>query len=537
MSVEVVLDSPLAQALNSAIQPKLVEVGWSTGDTDDSALSEYIILMLANGKTQEQISSELSGELLNLGENDPGAREFAQWLFNQVETLNAQQNGTGDAGVADSGTGQADAPLQDAEMGDVSDAGDGNVYVLQATDLPDCNSSSEAHELTLCSPTGPRSMRNGPGNSRPRDKRMLGHLTKAMDRSHDPLHRVRPQNGNERINTHARAPPTGPRQQGAPVRGGPRNMNGRINNNMTAQQMQQGLAGANLNMAPQQQAELYAMLEQQSAILAQMLGTPMPMGRGAPMQNNMNIGFGQQQQPSRSLFDRVQANPMRQQNGYRNVAQGSRYGDHNQRHEAAPEGPSSFMDVEMSQEKKELDPEHTTCRFNLSCTNKDCPFAHQSPAAPPGSVIDYTDTCLFGAACKNKKCTGKHPSPAQKAVFQTQQDCKFFPNCTNPRCPFNHPSTPMCRNGADCTTVDCPYAHVKTMCRFNPCLNPTCTFKHAEGQKRGKFEDKVWTPGGAKEHVSERKFVDENGPEELIVPEAADTGLSQVSSGTTELIT
>ena len=107
MSVEVVLDSPLAQALNSAIQPKLVEVGWSTGGADDSALSEYIILMLVNGKTQDQIAAELSGDLLNLGPDDPGARDFSQWLFQQVDVLNSQQSG-GDGGfpVADSGSTQ-----------------------------------------------------------------------------------------------------------------------------------------------------------------------------------------------------------------------------------------------------------------------------------------------------------------------------------------------------------------------------------------------------------------------------------------------
>lgn len=64
------------------------------------------------------------------------------------------------------------------------------------------------------------------------------------------------------------------------------------------------------------------------------------------------------------------------------------------------------------------------------------------------------------------------------------------------------------------------------MCKFNPCLNPSCAFKHEEGQKRGKFDDKVWV-AGEKEHVSERKFVDESeGVEELIVPgnpEAAKT--------------
>jgi hypothetical protein len=57
------------------------------------------------------------------------------------------------------------------------------------------------------------------------------------------------------------------------------------------------------------------------------------------------------------------------------------------------------------------------------------------------------------------------------------------------------------------------------MCKFNPCKNAYCPFKHADGQKRGSFEDKVWTPNHEKkEHVSERKFVDEDGEEELILP-------------------
>ncbi len=65
------------------------------------------------------------------------------------------------------------------------------------------------------------------------------------------------------------------------------------------------------------------------------------------------------------------------------------------------------------------------------------------------------------------------------------------------------------------------FTHVKTMCKFNPCLNAQCPYKHAEGQKRGVFGDKVWTADGdEKQHVSERKFVDdEMGEEELVVPD------------------
>ena len=93
MAVEVALNTPLADALSNVVQPKLSEVGWSTGGLDDSALGEYIILMLVNGKTQEQIAAELSNDLLNLGPDDTGATDFAKWLFEQVDILNGRLNG------------------------------------------------------------------------------------------------------------------------------------------------------------------------------------------------------------------------------------------------------------------------------------------------------------------------------------------------------------------------------------------------------------------------------------------------------------
>ncbi|KAG4219924.1 hypothetical protein PC116_g31598 [Phytophthora cactorum] len=119
MSIEVAMNTPLADALNNAIQPKLVEVGWASGGADDSALSEYIILMLVNGKTQDQIAAELAGDLLSLGPDDPGARDFAKWLFDQIESLNAQLNGApaqsenNGIGVSQSAPASTD---QDADM-------------------------------------------------------------------------------------------------------------------------------------------------------------------------------------------------------------------------------------------------------------------------------------------------------------------------------------------------------------------------------------------------------------------------------------
>jgi nuclear polyadenylated RNA-binding protein NAB2 len=299
-------------------------------------------------------------------------------------------------------------------------------------------------------------------------------------------------------------------------------MNGSRNGSMGGPGMVQNPM---MNMSPQATMEMLAALQQQMQYMTGQVS----------MGNGMANGFDQQHQPRRSLADRIQPNPRAQQNGSR---RGGKFGERQTSHQSQShnETPSSSMDVEMSQEQREPPSPDTTCKYNLSCTNKDCKFAHQSPVAPPGAAIDVNDVCSFGAACKNRKCTGRHPSPAQKIAHQTEMDCKYFPNCTNPRCPFRHPTMPLCRNGADCTTPDCKFTHSKVACKFNPCLNAVCPYKHEEGQKRGKFEDKVWVANGAKEHVSERKFVDENGKEELIKPGASEEGHSQ-ESGTTEVIT
>ncbi|KAI4182677.1 MAG: hypothetical protein LQ346_006529 [Caloplaca aetnensis] len=135
MSIEVLLNTPLADALSNVVQPKLTEIGWNTGGLDDSALGEYIILMLVNGKTQDQIAAELSNDLLSLGPEDTGATDFATWLFEQVHTLNAQLQGSsapqeqqpsqgqanGEGQMRDD-NGQSEASRsQDADMGEAMD--------------------------------------------------------------------------------------------------------------------------------------------------------------------------------------------------------------------------------------------------------------------------------------------------------------------------------------------------------------------------------------------------------------------------------
>ena len=144
MAVEVALNTPLADALNSAIQPKLVEVGWASPGADDGALAEYIILMLVNGKSQDQIASELSGDLLSLGPDDPGAQEFARWLFEQINILSGQLNGAvqENAPVAEPTQDTAMAMEQDSDMTITNDpATELNAYV----NYPGLPSQKHAH--------------------------------------------------------------------------------------------------------------------------------------------------------------------------------------------------------------------------------------------------------------------------------------------------------------------------------------------------------------------------------------------------------
>ncbi|KAI1739311.1 hypothetical protein F4680DRAFT_459236 [Xylaria scruposa] len=488
MSIEITLNTPLADALTGVIQPKLMEVGWAQSN-DDAALSEYIILMLVNGKTQEQIAAELAGDLLNLGPDDPAARDFTQWLFEQINNLQSQLNG-GAAQAGDAMGGfQGDAiPMeQDTEMS-------------TSTDSPELNA-----------PTGPKSMRNG--NMRGgREKRLFGQMAKAMDRSHDSvLHRVRG-NGNERINAHNRAPPAGPRggrgnrimnNRAAGITAGLNQMAGA----MPGMPGPPGMNGMNdmswMMQGGGQQEQIFHLLQQQNQMMAQLQQQLAQQNQGG---NNRH---------GKSLFDRVQ-NP-----------RGGRRGGHANSHKSQQNGSSKPTDggagdedVDMSQSRSEPpNPETTVCKFNLACTNKDCKFAHQSPAAPPNTTVDLNDVCSFGAACKNWKCVGRHPSPATKRAHQNEQECKFYPNCTNPHCPFKHPDMPPCRNGGDCKVEGCKFTHLQTMCKFKPCKNRYCPFKHEEGQ-RGTFPDKVWTADGSQNHVSERQFVDQNGMEEFIIPGA-----------------
>ena len=116
-------ESPLAEQLKNAVQAKAIEYSW-TQDEDDTSLAEYIVLMVANGKNQEQIAAELSGELLQDAE---GTEEFAQWLTNYVAKLTGAASNDE---TAQASSAQEDVPIPAAYDNDLGESAPDNAYVL-----------------------------------------------------------------------------------------------------------------------------------------------------------------------------------------------------------------------------------------------------------------------------------------------------------------------------------------------------------------------------------------------------------------------
>jgi nuclear polyadenylated RNA-binding protein NAB2 len=481
MAVRVETGGPMAKALEGIITPKLLEVGWSS-DPQDNTLTEYIVLMLANGKSQDEVARELSGDLLGLSPDDQSTAEFAQWLFQQIDVLNDQMNGSANQhGAFGEGMQIPTGPLGDADMGD----SDRPMYVHRALLLKKI--------LMTKRPTGPKAMRAGTTGNR-----MFGQISRNMDRPADPLHRIQGANG--RINSHSRGR-------------GRAGRNDQVQRNFEGAARRQLQQQANMNPMAAQQAFGFNQMQDPNTMMMRMLEEQAAMFQQLAAQHGLLPNQVNQMGNGKSHSDRGRGRGNRRDRG----------GKHHQSSAPATQDDDTAMGDGAGSEANDAskDPYKTLCKFNLYCTKPDCAFAHQSPVAPQGSPVDLESDCTFGVACKNFKCHGRHPSPAKKAEHQQQQECKFGPYCTNPSCAFKHSNAKPCRNGADCSTPDCPFYHTTMECKFNPCTNLHCQYKHKEGQKTA--QGNVWKSG--EEHLSDRKFVsDEDAPEEVIIPGASSNG-------------
>ena len=83
-------DDPIAAKLVEIIPTKANELGWFS---EDSSLSEYVVMKLATPKTQDELAHELEEEVLQ--PEDRGAPEFAEWIFARIADLRGEVGSSG----------------------------------------------------------------------------------------------------------------------------------------------------------------------------------------------------------------------------------------------------------------------------------------------------------------------------------------------------------------------------------------------------------------------------------------------------------
>lgn len=98
------------------------------------------------------------------------------------------------------------------------------------------------------------------------------------------------------------------------------------------------------------------------------------------------------------------------------------------------------------------------------------------------------DDCKFGARCTRADCKFRHPEgthnqqPPQQS--QQQQLCRFYPHCTKPNCPFFHPAATDAPQDSSMDTVGAADGQevvnrLPVPCRFgDQCTRPGCHFTH-----------------------------------------------------------
>ncbi|KAG8716365.1 hypothetical protein FRC11_001607 [Ceratobasidium sp. 423] len=481
MGSDLVMGTPQASALQSAIQKELVAKGYS--DESDLVMAEYITIMLINSKTAEQITAELV-DLVG-PEYDTS---FTSWLFDEVANVSGSSAGE----AAEVKSSPQDVQPSASNQASSEPVGAPSPGQKRKADARSPSPASKARRTTDL-PDRPRAMRDGPSNNEPQPVRSLLDRVEPRDsRRHGGFDPVQAQ-----IDSVTRGGHHGGRMMGG--RGGGLGMNGHHHQQQQQQQMMmnQMMGGVNPMMFQEIMANQVALMSQMAANMGMIQGGGPPMmgpggpgfgfpnghgqgpqvngrgrgrgGRGGSMGDRPPIGGPQQQGPSQSQQSPQQQPPQQSQPI---VSPQPR-----------PPQPTAPLNIPTRPQSP------TLCKFGIKCTNASCRYSH--PSAEGGLVLS-SEYCEKGLECKDADCTKGHPSPAAvngevldkqlsgklanpltsgipvQAPAQQRPGaptggipCKFGAACTRPGCAFIHPqkSGKPCRFGINCTRADCTFDH------------------------------------------------------------------------------
>ncbi|CAE6439576.1 unnamed protein product [Rhizoctonia solani] len=483
MGSDLVMGTPQASALQSAIQKELVAKGYS--DESDLVMAEYIAIMLINSKTAEQITAELV-DLVG-PEYDTS---FTSWLFDEVAKISGSSTG----GAAAVNPSPQDVQSSASNQASSEPVGAPSPGQKRRADGRSPSPASKARRTTDL-PDRPRAMRDGPPNNEPQPVRSLLDRVEPRDsRRHGGFDPVQAQ-----IDSVTRGGHHGGRMMSG--RGGGMGINGHHQQQQQQQMMMnQMMGGVNPMMFQEIMANQMALMSQMAAGMGMIPGGPPMMGPGAPGFGFPN-GHGQ--------------GPQMNGRGRGRGGRGGNMGDRPQIGGPQQQGPSQSQpphqqspqptqpivspqprppqpNVPLNIPTRPQSP--TLCKFGIKCTNAACRYSH--PSAEGGLVLS-SEYCEKGLECKDADCTKGHPSPAavngevlDKQLLEKPANLMASGIPVQAPAPQQRPSAPTggipCKFGAACTRPGCAFVHPQKggkPCRFGiNCTRADCTFDHPPGR-------------------------------------------------------
>ncbi|QRV84108.1 polyadenylated RNA-binding protein NAB2 [Ceratobasidium sp. AG-Ba] len=423
MGSELVMGTPEAGALQSAIQKELVTKGYSdeSGTYNavldlrdaniyvDMVMAEYITIMLINSKTAEQITSELV-DLVG-PEYDTS---FTSWLFDEVAKISGSTGASSDPKPviqpdAQPRNASANPRILNQALNEAKAAA--SPPQKRRADGRSPSPASKARRTTDL-PDRPRAMRDGPSNNEPQPVRSL------LDRVEPP----RRHGGFDHVQA----------QIDAVTRGG-----ALMQQPQQQMMMNQMMGGVNPMMFQEMMANQMAIMSQMAANLGMLPGNQQMLGQGGPGFNGFPNGHGQG----------PNANG-RGRGGHRG-GRGGNMGDR------PPNGPPPQQSPPQQQASQLTAPQPRPPQPPVPVNVPTRPNHQRSE----GGLVLSSEYCEKGLECKDADCTKGHPSPAaingvpvvaqappaarpaplQGGFHKSGKPCRFGINCTRADCSFDHP--------------------------------------------------------------------------------------------------
>ncbi|KAF9297991.1 hypothetical protein BGZ74_009583 [Mortierella antarctica] len=518
------LGTPQEKELSALILAKLIDFGWPDNDT----LANFIVVMVANEKTKEEITSELNDIL-------PGqASEFSEWLFDHLT-----------AATTSSEAQQAQVlPQQPSPQ------------IQQAEDLEEAMDTSSSRKFTSEARPPGRLLKNAissatrsdPAPSRQAPSRVYGERRQeARDRSISPIRSrelTKGRDTDDRIRFRRTSEERSRDEARIAARLGP------MNDHNTGRRGRQGRDDRLENRARDKswddrsdyhdrrnRGNPVKTREQALRDIERRLG---PRADSRDRSNGRSSYGSNHREPSYEQEEIDDVKPARCK-FWPNCTQGDlcQFWHPKELCPLLPNCPSTADSCYYVHPLAEPTAEQLAAAARQALLQSMRPTNGTGNALQSSGALGSSTECKFGARCTRPDCMFRH------SERESKQPCRFFPNCTKPNCPFYHPPygeslsngtvdandnitrLPIhCKFGDLCTRAGCHFTHPRDgdasnvpLCKFNPCTRQGCTYRHVPG---GTFVgNKTLVLNNTRPHTSDRfagATANEEDVEKLHVP-------------------